>query len=112
MEDEQIDEVGVEGDIGVMTVVAEKVVVHVDVVASLPCFVDAMNEKEGQEGDFADGKEYQQGVNMSFRPEFRRGGKEDQRGKKKPQVTFEGAPCNGHVCRVNKSKNGYQENAE
>jgi hypothetical protein len=95
-----------------MTFIAEEIVVHEAGVARFVGFVDASCEKEDQKGDFADGKEYQQGVDVSFRPEFGGGGEKDQRSEKKPEMALERTPRNGHICRVNKSKNGYQEYAK
>ena len=95
-----------------MTIVTEEIVVHVAYIATCNGLSDTIGEQESQIKELPDGKERQQDVKMLLFPDFRRGGQEDERGKKEPDIAFERAPGNGHVLGVDESKQRYEADAE
>ena len=112
MEDEQVNEVGIEGNVSMVPFATEKVIVHVGSITCRTHFVYAMEEQEGEKDDFVDGKKEQQGLNMSFRPQFGGRGEENQGGEKKPKVSFERSPCNRLVLGVDEPQQWDETDAE
>lgn len=112
LENQNIYEGGIQGNVGMVTVIAEEIVVHVADVAVFDASVDANGEQKNKIDNLSDGKDGQQDIKVLFFPCFRRSRQKDERGEKKPDVAFEGAPGDGHVLGVDESEDGNQEYAK
>lgn len=112
MEDKQINEVSVEGNVCVVVLVTEKIVEHIGSVTGCPHFVYAMDEQEEEKDNLAGRKNKQQGSNMLLGPYFLGRREKNKRGEEKPNVAFEGTPSYGHVFGVDESQKGYEADAK